>query len=436
MPSSTNYKLHHPQSYIGLDQYKTQTEKKLLNRGFEFNLMVVGQSGLGKTTFVNTLFAGKIMNRQESKDGKNVSVESLGSKDLEGSQFLDTNQTAVNPQSYDEESNVQNSSSGFNSSNAAAASQSKSYRSTAKPRVHSFLIEENSMKMKLNLIDTPGFADGINNEQCWEPITRYIKDQYAVYLKNELAPNRQASLMRAYLNGSGAGSGAGNLQLQQQDTRVHCCLYFFQPSGHSLKPIDIICMKKLGELVNVIPCIGKADSLTTDELAKFKHRVREELMFHNIRVFPPPSTGESMVSKGLQSNFKGSIGDLSSHHQQIWDSLLTAEEQALNNQVRQIMPYALVGSEDIQQVDGKPCRVRRLKWGGIVNVDNPDHCDFTRLRDFLIRSHLAMLLETTSFVNYEQFRTRQLLALKESAAFQQQQNQSQDLGSGNHMQAV
>ena len=59
-----------------------------------------------------------------------------------------------------------------------------------------------------------------------------------------------------------------------QDTRIHCCLYFINPTGHSLRPIDIIVMKKLSEVVNVVPVIAKADSLTLVERDLFKTKVR------------------------------------------------------------------------------------------------------------------------------------------------------------------
>lgn len=71
-----------------------------------------------------------------------------------------------------------------------------------------------------------------------------------------------------------------------QDTRIHCCVYFIAPGGHSLKPIDVIVMKKLSEVVNVVPIIAKADSLTLDEREEFKHRIRAELDHHQIRVYP------------------------------------------------------------------------------------------------------------------------------------------------------
>lgn len=46
-------------------------------------------------------------------------------------------------------------------------------------------------------------------------------------------------------------------------------LFFFI----SLKPIDIVVLKKLSEVVNVVPVIAKSDSLTIDERKAFKSRV-------------------------------------------------------------------------------------------------------------------------------------------------------------------
>jgi septin 3/9/12 len=71
-----------------------------------------------------------------------------------------------------------------------------------------------------------------------------------------------------------------------QDTRIHCCLFFVNPTGHQLRPIDIIVMKKLSEVVNVVPVIAKADSLTLEERDAFKLRIKEEIQYHNIRLYP------------------------------------------------------------------------------------------------------------------------------------------------------
>lgn len=49
-------------------------------------------------------------------------------------------------------------------------------------------------------------------------------------------------------------------------------------------------------------------------------------------------------------------------------------------------------------------------------MEDERHCEFVYLRDFLTRTHLQDLIETTSQIHYESFRAKQLLALKESSA--------------------
>lgn len=47
----------------------------------------------------------------------------------------------------------------------------------------------------------------------------------------------------------------------------------FEYDGNRLRPIDIQTMQSLQQLVNIIPIIGKADTLTKDELKTIKQRV-------------------------------------------------------------------------------------------------------------------------------------------------------------------
>ncbi|KAH6613504.1 Septin-type guanine nucleotide-binding (G) domain-containing protein [Chaetomium tenue] len=306
MPAATIY----PQSHVGFDSITSQIERKLLKRGFQFNVICVGQTGLGKSTLINTIFASHL-------------IESKG---------------RLNPDEV--------------------------IRSTTEIQSVSHIIEENGVRLRLNIVDTPGYGDLINNDRCWDPIVKYIKDQHSAYLRKELTAQRERYI---------------------QDTRIHCCLFFIQPSGHSLKPIDIVVLKKLSDVVNVVPVIAKADTLTLEERQAFKERIKEEFAFHNLKMYP--------------------------YDNDEFDD----EERAVNNQIEGLIPFAVVGSEKSIIVNGKQVRGRQNRWG-VINVEDETHCEFVYLRNFLLRTHLQDLIETTSQIHYETFRAKQLLALKESSA--------------------
>lgn len=97
------------------------------------------------------------------------------------------------------------------------------------------------------------------------------------------------------------------------------------------------------------------------------------------------------------------------------------ETIADNSELRALLPFAIVGSEEEIMVGGTPVRGRRYPWG-IVEVDNPQHSDFSRLRSALFlyvplptgygdtdgRSHLTDLKEITHDFLYENYRTEKL----------------------------
>jgi len=91
-----------------------------------------------------------------------------------------------------------------------------------------------------------------------------------------------------------------------------------------------------------------------------------------------------------------------------------------------LIPFAVVGSEKTIIVNGKPVRGRQNRWG-VVNVEDENHCEFVYLRNFLLRTHLQDLIETTSQIHYETFRAKQLLALKESSAGGHSSNNSRPI---------
>ena len=75
------------------------------------------------------------------------------------------------------------------------------------------------------------------------------------------------------------------------------------------------------------------------------------------------------------------------------------------------MPFAVVGSDKVMQTpDGRQVRGRAYPWG-TIEVENEDHCDFVKLRQMLIRTHMEELREHTNLALYEQYRTEKLLGM-------------------------
>jgi septin 3/9/12 len=213
-------------------------------------------------------------------------------------------------------------------------------RSTTEIQAVSHIIEENGVRLRLNIVDTPGYGDLVNNERCWDPIVKYIKDQHSAYLRKELTAQRERYL---------------------QDTRIHCCLFFIQPSGHALKPIDIVVLKKLSEFVNVVPVIAKSDSLTLEERAAFKERIKEEFAFHNLRMYPYDNEEHDQEEVALNAQIK-----VRSPFSQ--PPIKACSTDGL--QPQNIIPFAVVGSEKTIVVAGKQVRGRQNRWG-VINGKQP-----------------------------------------------------------------
>lgn len=71
-----------------------------------------------------------------------------------------------------------------------------------------------------------------------------------------------------------------------------------------MKPIDIVVLKKLSDVVNVVPVIAKSDSLTLEERAAFKERIKEEFAFHSLKMFPYDNDEFDEEERALNAQIK------------------------------------------------------------------------------------------------------------------------------------
>ncbi|KAL1915594.1 uncharacterized protein VTP21DRAFT_6718 [Calcarisporiella thermophila] len=292
--------------YVGFANLPNQVHRKSVKKGFEFTVMVVGESGLGKSTMVNTLFNANLYPPKTDIDPsaelpKTVQIQSISAD-----------------------------------------------------------IEENGVKLRLTVVDTPGFGDFVNNEESWKPILENIEARFDAYLEQENRVNRHKIV----------------------DNRIGACLYFIAPTGHSLKPLDIEFMRRLHNRVNLIPVIAKADTLTEEEIAVFKERILADIAYHKINIYRAPVYE--------------------------YDDDETVSE---NQEIMSKIPFAVVGSnKEIELAGGIRVRGREYPWG-VIEVDNEEHCDFVKLRQMLVRTHMEELKEHTHNILYETYRSEKLAAL-------------------------
>ena len=284
--------------YVGFDKLAAQHVNKTVKDGFAFNVMCIGETGVGKSTLMDTLF--------------NTSFN-------------------LSPSTHHEKEVKLNSST--------------------------FELAENNMKLKLTIIESAGFGDQINKENSTQQILNYINAQYEAYVQEEL------NLKRSFRPLS--------------DTRVHLCLYFVCPTGHSLKRLDLETMKALDCKVNIVPIIAKADTISKSELTEFKKRIMLELNNNHVSIYHFPI-----------NDFDLNVSNL-------------------NATTNAMLPLAVIGSSDLVKVGTKLVRGRSYEWG-TVSVENESHCDFLKLREMILSTNLIDLIESTHSKHFQMYRAGRL----------------------------
>ncbi|RZC37099.1 Septin domain containing protein [Asbolus verrucosus] len=282
--------------HVGFDSLPDQLVSKSVQNGFVFNIMCIGETGLGKSTLMDSLF--------------NTNFESVPS-----------------PHTLP----------------------------TVKLKAHTYELQESNVRLKLTIVDTVGYGDQINKEDSFKAIVDYIDAQFENYLQEELKIKRSLPTYH--------------------DSRIHVCLYFICPTGHGLKSIDLVCMKKLDQKVNVIPIIAKADTISKTELQKFKSKIVAELQNNGVHIYEFPVDDETVSE--------------------------------VNSTMNSHIPFAVIGSTDFVRVGNKMVRARQYPWG-TVQVENESHCDFVKLREMLIRTNMEDMREKTHCRHYELYRKKRL----------------------------
>ncbi|XP_074111858.1 septin 7-like protein pnut isoform X1 [Cotesia typhae] len=129
-PAALPSKPREPDGYVGFANLPNQVYRKAVKKGFEFTLMVVGESGLGKSTLINSLFLTDVYSAEHP--GPSLRV-----------------------------------------------------KKTVAVETSKVLLNENGVNLTLTVVDTPGFGDAVDNSNCWVPVIEYIESKYEEFLNAE-----------------------------------------------------------------------------------------------------------------------------------------------------------------------------------------------------------------------------------------------------------
>ena len=209
------------------------------------------------------------------------------------------------------------------------------------------------IRKNVTVIDGPGFGYHIDDTRTHQNIENYIRSQFDAFLAEETKIRRNPHF---------------------EDNRVHVLLYFLSPNLQGLSQNDIVFLKSVDSLVNVIPVVGKADALTMEELEELRKNVMQQIHENNISIF----------------DFEKDTSD---------------KNLLINSEINKKVPFAVINAETVgieQTFKG-----RKMQWG-LINTNDPNHCDFRLIKEILLSNYMDVLVEKTALELYENYRARVL----------------------------
>ncbi|KAI8089778.1 Septin-domain-containing protein [Halteromyces radiatus] len=339
-----------------------------------FNVMVVGFSGVGKTSFVRTL------------------LESLKMK-----MTKDKRETMFQP-----------------TGNGKALIEGPLER-TLVPYTVSVDAEVDGEKMVLTLIDTPGFQTDYIVDKQLHDILGYIEHQFDLTLAEENKVKRNPKAV---------------------DTQVHACLYFVDPSKTDLDDYDIRVLSKLAKRVNVIPVIGKADTLTLAQRNRLRPTIIKSIYnTHKLPLYGMPEDEEeenedeyiddSITTETNNDDEKTNKDDKVNRKESLDVFLQQFDYEKEDDEVQtfidylRAIPFTFIACEEdpttgqpikMKSTDGKTSIQLGRDYGwGTIDCLSDEYSDFNKLKTMLLVSHRRILMSETVERYYEQYRTERLL---------------------------
>ncbi|AOW29453.1 hypothetical protein MG5_03970 [Candida albicans P57072] len=291
-------------------------KRKTLKKSINFSIMIIGESGSGRSTLINTLCGGN--------------------------SIVPTSSTATQDP----------------------------FTKKLTLRHENVELEDNEgHKISLNIIDTPNFANSINCDDDFKIIVDFIRHQFDEVLLEESRVKRNPRF---------------------KDGRIHVLIYMINPTGHGLSDIDVKFLQHVNNLVNIIPIISKADSLTPKELKLNKELILEDLNNYGINFY-----------KFNEYDYE--------------QDYIDEEIIEYNKYLNSLIPFAIIGANEYRsnpngsEDEDDILKLRILnKDFKPIDIDNAEINDFTILKNVLLVTHLNEFKDITHDSIYENYRTEAL----------------------------
>ncbi|OBZ89746.1 Cell division control protein 11 [Choanephora cucurbitarum] len=336
-----------------------------------FNLMVVGFSGVGKTSFVRTL-----LETLQLEEKAQLLEEGVTTKKKRRDSFMSENSSII-----------------------AHEELQGPIEKTLQPYTISREIDvDKKERTFLTIIDTPGFSAEYLVDKQLHDITKYIEHQFDLTLAEETKVKRNPKAV---------------------DTRVHCCLYFIDPKKSALDEFDIRILRRLSNRVNVIPVIGKADNLTLAQRNRLKPTIIKDIYTtHKIPVYGMPEDEEDEDEED-ETNDSGKKEDKPQTLENFLSQFNYEEEEPETQQILdylRLVPFTFIAYEDepetgnpVQMISDESIKLGRDFGWGTIDCLSEKYSDFVKLKHMLLISHRKFLQLDTVERYYEQYRTERLM---------------------------
>ncbi|TSK20130.1 Septin-7 [Bagarius yarrelli] len=394
--SSTSNQQKNLEGYVGFASLPNQVYRKSVKRGFEFTLMVVGESGLGKSTMINSLFLTELYSSEHAGPSHRV-------------------------------------------------------KKTVQVEQSKVLMKEGGVQLLLTMVDTPGFGDTVDNSNCWQPVIDHIDSKFEDYLNAESRVNRRqmpdnrVHCCLYFIAPSGHGLKPLDIEfmkrlhekvniipliakadtLTPEDLNISVtpsdCVSTSAQKDHFFRHSNMLCFPLLSpgvpssantmqERVQSVEQLGPecaAPSVRVFTQQEETRREEEQKWSINPNLF---ELNRFLLLFVAQKDKRVPImREIQEHKIKIYEFPETddEEENKLVKKIKDRLPLAVVGSNTIIEVNGKKWRTETTAISLFCGTCSSG----THRRVDTQTTHMQDLKDVTNNVHYENYRSRKLAAV-------------------------